>query len=56
MFDDMVRSLGWGVMYAGASKVVRALPMGGALLLVAGALLVAWLAGRRRRNRSDDEG
>jgi vacuolar-type H+-ATPase subunit I/STV1 len=48
MFDDMVHSLGRGVVYAGASKVVRALPMGGAVLLVGGVLLVAWLAGRRR--------
>jgi hypothetical protein len=47
LFDDLARSLGRGVMYAGAFRLMRSLPMGGAVLLVLAVLAVAWMVSRR---------
>jgi hypothetical protein len=46
-FQDMLRSLGRGVMYAGAFRIMRGMSMPGAIGLVLVVLAIAWLLSRR---------
>jgi uncharacterized protein YceK len=47
MFDDMVHSLGRGLMWAGAFRIMHGLSLPGAALLVTVVLAIAWMASRR---------
>ncbi len=47
LFGDMLHSLGRGVMYAGAFRIMRSLSMSGAIALVLVVLAVAFVLSRR---------
>ncbi len=47
MFEDMTRSLGRGVMYAGAFRLMRGMSMGGAVVAMLLVLVVAFVVSRR---------
>lgn len=47
VFEDMTRSLGRGLMYGFAFKVMRVLSLPGAIALVLIVLVIAWAVSRR---------